>query len=224
MHANPVIRRFLVLKYPPIEEFLNKILEENKPVSDNKNIEESCQESLWEIADLIIYNKHPEVYDTQVEFKWSLEDITSVTPLEGKVVIDAGAGTGRLSFLAAKHAGIVYALEPVASLRAFIRKKTINQNIKNLYIIDGFLDSIPLPDDSADVLLTSNAIGWNLEDELKEIERVLKPAAHAIHLIQTDAQFENPLHDHLVSSVWNYSFRETRDNGNLKLKYFKKLT
>ena len=221
LHANPVIRRFLELKYPPFEEFLHTVLTEYKPATNIKTTVESCQEILWEIADLIIYNKYPEVYDKQVRFNWSMDEITSITSLEGKVVIDVGAGTGKLSFQAAAYAGTVFAVEPVTSLRGFIRAKAVKKNLKNLFVIDGFLDSIPLPDNSADVLLTSNAIGWNLEDELKEIERVLKPNAYAIHLLRTDTQAENPLHDYLVSPEWNYSFTEARDNEALKLKYFK---
>ena len=94
--------------------------------------------------------------------------------------------------------------------------------MKNLYAIDGFLDSIPLPDNSADVLLTSNAIGWNLQDELREIERVLRLNGCAIHLFRNlGTKAENPLHDFLTSSEWNYTYTRYNDNNGWRLKYNK---
>ncbi|MBE9511080.1 MAG: methyltransferase domain-containing protein [Bacteroidetes bacterium] len=222
LRANPVIHRYLISKYTPIEDFISTILKENKPINNKSTIEKYCQELLWEIADLIVYNKYPEIYDAKVEFAWDFREITSVISLEGKVVIDAGAGTGKLAFQAAQIAVTVFAIEPVTSLRRFIRDKANKENVKNLYAMDGFLDSIPLPDNSADVLMTSNAIGWNLEDELKEIERVLKPNACAIHLLRnSDPKAENPLHNILISPDWKYTCTQYNDNNGLKIKYYK---
>jgi ubiquinone/menaquinone biosynthesis C-methylase UbiE len=114
----------------------------------------------------------------------------------------------------------LFAVEAATSLRRFIRDKAAKENVKNLFVVDGFLDSIPLPDNSADVLMTSNAIGWNLEDELREIERVLKPNAHAIHLIRNpDKKAENPFHDFLISPEWKYVCTKYQDTTGLKLKY-----
>jgi hypothetical protein len=50
----------------------------------------------------------------------------------------------------------------------------------------------------------ANAIGWNLEAELREIERILKPIGCAIHLFKADTEVDATLHDVLVSSEWNY--------------------
>ncbi|RLD70937.1 MAG: hypothetical protein DRI98_06640, partial [Bacteroidetes bacterium] len=104
-----------------------------------------------------------------------IEEIISITPIKGKVVADVGAGSGRIAFLVAPFAQTVFAVEPIASFRSFMKEKTRNKGVDNLYVMDGTLDSIPLPDCLLDVLITSNAIGWNLLEELKEIERVVKP-------------------------------------------------
>jgi len=101
-------------------------------------------------------------------------------------------------------------------------EKAKKKNVNNLFVVDGFLDSIPLPDNSANILMTSNAIGWNLEDELKEIERVIMSNGFAIHLIRNlDANAENPFHNILVSPEWEYTFTQTKSNDLLKLKYSK---
>ncbi|MCK4746035.1 MAG: methyltransferase domain-containing protein, partial [Bacteroidales bacterium] len=115
----------------------------------------------------------------------------------------------------------VFAVEPVASFRAFMREKAVKQRVKNLYVMDGTLDSVPLPEHSLDVLITSNAIGWNLPEELDEVERVIKPGGHAIHLIRSDVQYENPHHEILISSPWKYSCLQSGDEKEIKIIYSK---
>jgi len=221
LRAYPVTHRFLVSKHPPISSFLTGILEEHKPVGDKKLVEDHCQEALWEIADLILYNRNPELLDARAPIRWKIDEINSITPLKGKVIADVGAGSGRIAFLVAPFVQTVYAVEPVASFRFYMKEKTAKNRVDNLYVMDGMLDSIPLPGHSLDVLITSNAIGWNLNDELKEIERVIKPGGHAIHLLMSDKQQENPFHEILVSSSWNYSFFQEEDEEKMKLRYIK---
>ena len=221
LRTYPVVHRFLVSKYPPIGPFLTSISEENNPPGDQTMIEAQCQEALWEIADLIIYNKHPELYDTHTRIKWDIEEISSITSLEGRVVADVGAGSGRIAFLVAPYVQTVFAVEPIASFRSFMKEKAVKKETGNLYVMDGTLDSIPLPDDSLDVLITSNAIGWNLSDELKEIERVTGPGGCAIHLLNSDPEKENPYHEILTASPWNYSFLQSESEGRQKLRYSK---
>jgi ubiquinone/menaquinone biosynthesis C-methylase UbiE len=196
-------------------------MKEYKAIEDKVLIEEQCQEALWEIADLILYNKHPELYDALGKIKWDIEEINSITALEGKVVADVGAGSGRIAFLVASFAKNVFAVEPIASFRVFMKEKAAKEAIHNLYVMDGTLDSIPLPDHSLDVLITSNALGWNLPEELTEIERVVKSGGHAIHLLWSDEQVENPFHDTLTSSPWNYSSSQSEHEKEMKLIYSK---
>jgi SAM-dependent methyltransferase len=218
----PYIKDFLLLKDPSISNFIHLVLHKYSEDSDEKLIEVYCDELLWEIADLIVYNKHPEIYDKQVNFNWSIDEIIAPELLSGKVVADVGAGSGVLAFLLAKHAQTVYAIEPISSFRNFIREKASRVKYKNLYVIDGFLDTIPFPDHTLDILFTSNAIGWNIEQELPEIERVVKPGGQAIHIMRVNENIsENPVHEILISSKWNYVFSKTVNENGLKLKYCK---
>ena len=93
----------------------------------------------------------------------------------------------------------------------------------NLFVMDGTLDSIPLPNRSLDALITSNAIGWNLDEELKEIERVVKPGGHAIHLLQSNEKLASPFHETLTSPPWNYTCIHDGNEEKMKLRYFKSL-
>ena len=215
----PVIHRFLINKEPSIKSFLDKVLQENKPVKNPKTIEAYCDEVIWEIGELIVYNKFPEVYDSKIKFNWKIEEIISPNLLKNKTVIDAGAGSGMLSLLLSEYAKTVYAVEPLSSFRNFLRKKTSAHNIKNIYIIEGFLDSIPLREQSADILFTSNALGWNFEKEQNEIQRVVKSGGQIIHLMRAfDKNAASPHHNELMK--WKYNFEQMEADG-YKAKYVK---
>ena len=223
LRESPVVLRFLLIKYPGIDSFLRRILQENEAVDDPDLIDSHCEEALWEIADLIIYNKHPELYDQKAPTKWDIKDLTSICSLQGKTVADVGAGSGRIAFLVAPHAHTVFAVEPLSSFRSFMKEKSKDQEVKNLFVMDGTLDAIPLPADSLDVLITSNAIGWKLDEELQEIERVVKPGGHAIHLIQAESTHEDPYEKILASAPWKYQFTRDLSENTLKIKYYKEI-
>lgn len=222
LRLHPSVQRFLISKCPPIEGFVETILKENKSVVNQVQNEKYCQDLLWEIADLIIYNKYPEIYDATIDLQWDITEIVPAKSLKGKIVIDVGAGSGRIAFLVAPFSKTVFAVEPVCSFRNFIRDKAKKDDVNNLFTIDGFLNSVPLPDNFADVLFTSNAIGWNLKDELLEIERVLKPGGNAIHLLKnTESNNKNPFHQILTSEKWNYKYFDYVLQSGMKLKYSK---
>jgi SAM-dependent methyltransferase len=223
LRTYPVVHRFLANKQPTAVSFLERILSENEAVCDPGQVEEHCQEALWEIADLIIYNKYPERFDTQGKISWKLNEITDLTPLDGKIVADVGAGSGRIAFLAAPYAATVYAVEPVTNLRSFMRAKALKTGAGNVFVMDGTLDSIPLPDHCLDVLITSNAMGWNLNAELREVERVVRFGGRVIHLLHADEDQENPFHDMLSSSPWNYAFLQERSEDRIKTRYYKEI-
>ena len=73
----PFVRNFLISRNPSIESFINSVLNEYKELENETLIKEYCNEVLWEIADLIVYNKFPEVYDANVDFRWDIKEIIS---------------------------------------------------------------------------------------------------------------------------------------------------
>jgi SAM-dependent methyltransferase len=217
----PFIGQFLKLKEPTIEEFISSVLHENKQIGDGDLIQEICDELLWEIADLIVYNKYPEIYDEKAKFAWRIDEIIKTESLAGKVIADVGAGSGMLAFMLAQYAETVFAIEPISSFRSFIRQKAVNIKCMNVYPLDGFLELIPFPADTFDLLFTSNAIGWNIDKELQEIERVVKPGGQAIHLMRVNEITDNPVHEKLISGERSYKLFKNQDESGLKLKYSK---
>ena len=93
-------------------------------------------------------------------------------------------------------------------------------------MIDGRRDQIPLPDDFADVLITSHALGWQLADELAEFERVVKADGMIVHCPGTAVhqQWEDPVHVALVAPEWGYACATFAEADGMKRKYWKRVT
>lgn len=92
-----------------------------------------------------------------------------------------------------------------------------------MYVLDGCLDDVPLPPGTADVLLTRQAIGWHLADELTEIERVVVPGGTALHLVGTPfpAPDGDEMHRALVEA--GYEAGSYVEAGVTKRRYWKRI-
>jgi hypothetical protein len=200
LHAHPEVRSFLEVRHPPIADHLTRVLAAHPP-SEGTGIVKSEQDLLWEIGDLLVYDTAPELLDVLPANDWDFGVVTDLVDLNGKTVIDAGAGSGKVAFGAAGRARHIYAVEPVTRLREFMRKKAAASGISNLFVLDGTLDAIPLPSDTADVLLTCRAVGWRLEQELVEIERVVRDGGVALHLgLPHPPPSDDPRHSGLIEA------------------------
>ncbi|MGD2175426.1 MAG: methyltransferase domain-containing protein [Candidatus Brocadiaceae bacterium] len=224
LHAYPSIARFLKAKCPSVTAFIDGIMAEHAPARDEEELESLCQTAVRSIDDLLVYNKCPELYDAAPFHRWDFAEVVRIASLEGKVVIDAGAGTGRVALEAADPAKWVFAVEPVTRLRRFIAEQAEGLRLGNVFVMDGFLHAIPLPSDFADVLITSHALGWHLEDELTEFERVVGAGGHIIHCPGTaDRPSDGATHDLLVSPRWGYDWARYDEADGPKRKYWKQV-
>ena len=214
----PKLVRFFSVRHPPIEPFLTDLLYA-KPTIEMELAE--CEDRLlWELADLIVYQRAPAMYDSTIVDTWSRAALREAEPLEDKVVADVGAGTGQVTFAVAPIAETVFAVEPGTALRGYIRDKAARGGFENVFVMDGLLSAVPLPAGTVDVLLTHRAIGWDLAPEIAEIERIVRPGGVALHL--TGMPFpldDDPLHESLLGSGYEQG---TYDDGEaLYCKYFR---
>jgi SAM-dependent methyltransferase len=201
LHANPAVRHHLATRHPPLRAWFEALLRQHPPLA-GASLAAAQDRVLWEVADEIVYQREPDAYDAVAARDLDLGAITDVAILEGTTVIDAGAGTGVVAFAVLPHARRVFAVEPVAALRAWMRRKAARTGATNLYVLDGTLDAIPLPPSIADVLVTSRAVGWRPGDEISEVERILGAGGLAVHLtgMPHPAPEGDPLHAGLVSA------------------------
>ena len=99
---------------------------------------------------------------------------------KGDIVLDVGSGSGTDTMICAKIVGPlgkVYALDMTAQMRAKLQQTAASAGVDNVEVIDGDAESIPLPDESVDVV-TSNGVINLVPDKaraISEIFRVLKP-------------------------------------------------
>lgn len=223
LRAHSPIEQFLRSTAPSISRFLDATKTRHPPTC-RSDLAGAEQVVVWTIADLIVYSKSPEHYDRLEFHSWDFAELTNITSLDGKVVVDVGAGTGRVALEAALTAATVFAVEPVTRLRRFICDKAAKDGLRNIHAIDGFGHSIPLPNDFADIVITSHALGWQLDAELAEFERVAAPGGYIIHCPGTaEIAAEEQQHRRLIDSAWNYRFARYREADGWKRKYWKQL-
>jgi ubiquinone/menaquinone biosynthesis C-methylase UbiE len=86
----------------------------------------------------------------------------------GRVVLDLGAGTGKLSRQLAASGARVIALEPLAEMRALVPE--------GIDALAGSAEAVPLDDGSVDAVTAAQAFHWFDETAaLAEIRRVTRP-------------------------------------------------
>ena len=88
-------------------------------------------------------------------------------------VADIGAGTGVLTREFIGGVGMIYAIEPNPEMRAFAEKEF--SGIAGCHVLDGRAESIPLPDDTIDLVTAAQAVHWfEPHAARREFQRILK--------------------------------------------------
>jgi SAM-dependent methyltransferase len=98
---------------------------------------------------------------------------------EGETVLDLGAGGGIDVLLSAKRVGPTghaYGLDMTDEMLELARKNATEANIDNVEFLKGYIEEIPLPDASVDVIISNCVINLstNKAAVFSEMARVLK--------------------------------------------------
>jgi ubiquinone/menaquinone biosynthesis C-methylase UbiE len=138
----------------------------------------------WELT----YWKTPELYEELTEGERIHPGIFEhLRPdLQGKTVLDVGAGSGRASLECLRYgAKLVYAVEPSPGLLHILEQK-VEQRFNGQQVIpqEGRFDALPLEDNSVDVALSCSAFTATLEQGgepgLSEMRRVTRPGGKIV--------------------------------------------
>ncbi len=106
----------------------------------------------------------------------------------GRIVLDVGAGTGKLTRALVETGAEVLALEPGDAMRAELERA-----VPQVQALRGSAESIPLPDRSVDAITVGQAFHWFRFDEaLPELHRVVRPGG-AVALIWNGRDQGSPL-------------------------------
>src|SRR5437588_1440217 len=98
----------------------------------------------------------------------------------GETVLDLGSGGGIDVLLSARRVGPtgkVYGLDMTDEMLGLARENQSKAGVENVEFLKGEIESIPLPDNSVDVIISNCVINLSADKEkvLREAFRVLKP-------------------------------------------------
>jgi ubiquinone/menaquinone biosynthesis C-methylase UbiE len=138
----------------------------------------------WEL----VYWKTPELYEELTEGEQLHPGIfQQLEPdVRNKVVLDAGAGSGRASFECVRYgARLVYAVEPSLGLLHILQQKLVASSLSKCILpFRGSFEHIPLADKSVDTTLSCSAFTAEPEQGgepgLAELQRVTKPGGKIV--------------------------------------------
>ncbi len=222
LKANPAVEWYIRHKCPEIEGWLNWIMAKTPPHPAQKTARQAEIAVLESIDDLAVYATDPAAYDAQLFLNWDTQELTGVVDFTGKIVIDVGAGTGRLALAVAEMAKTVYAVEPVGNLRDYMRQKISRLGLRNIFVMDGLITSLPFPERFADITMSGHVYGDAPENEYDELVRVTRPGGMVL-LCPGNSDIDNPEHAYLVEHDFAWSRFEEPGEG-WKRKYWKKVT
>lgn len=106
-------------------------------------------------------------------------------------VLDIGFGTGFPLLELAMRLGAsskIYGIDPWSAAAERTRRKMAVYEIINVELLDGVAESIPLPDDSVDLIVSNNGINNvnDLDKVLSECDRISKPGAQFVATMNLD--------------------------------------
>lgn len=209
----PHVAAYCRHKAPECSAFLDQVLSiDVSAVTDAEAFAAQC--AILEAHETFVVYAYPKAME-QVNYirNWREENLHRLLDLEDKVVLDVGAGTGRLSFAAAKRARRVYASEPCDMLREYMRDVIRERNISNVRVLDGFVAELPFEDDTFDAVLSGHVVGDDYDAEITELMRVVRDGGYIVCCNGDDEFKREGPNSELVKRGFEYFSHETVEGG-----------
>ncbi len=134
----------------------------------------------WELT----YWKTPEEYERLTVGEQVHLGALDFARADGAVVLDAGAGTGRVTLPLARRAHEVYAMDPAPPLLRLLQSKLAAERVDNVDLVRGVFRHVPLPDNSVDAVVSCSAFGSQEarggQCGLEELQRVTRPGGRIV--------------------------------------------
>ena len=134
-----------------------------------------------------------------------LKTLREITSLEKRLILDLGAGTGRLACMLAPHVDHVHAFDVSEEMLRVCKQKFTASGLSNWQVDLADHRKLPVPDHSADLVVSGWSVSylavWNpdtwreeLENWMVEMKRVLKPGSFIVLFESLGTGHESPFH------------------------------
>jgi ubiquinone/menaquinone biosynthesis C-methylase UbiE len=122
---------------------------------------------------------------------FGLKLLDNIRYRSGIVAADIGCGTGFPLIEIAMRLGessVVYGIDPWKEATARAKKKIDYYKVKNITIIDGYAESIPLEDASVDLITSNNGLNnvIDMNKALSECSRIIKQGGQFVQTFNLD--------------------------------------
>lgn len=214
----PHVADFCRHKAPECAAYLDAALAKAAPDLPEQEARQAERDFLQHHETFVVYAWPEAMAKVNYIADWDRKWLDELIDLGGLVVLDVGAGTGRLAFAAARDALRVYASEPCDRLREYMRDQIKACGIRNIKVLDGFADCLPFEDETFDALLSGHVVGDDYDAELGEMRRVTKPGGWLI-ICNGDDEFKRRSPDPMLISRGFESFRHESPSGGIIYNY-----
>jgi SAM-dependent methyltransferase len=220
----PYIEWYIRNKATELNEIVDNIIlkYKNENITDKK-IKETEYKILQKLEDWIIYVLSPNDYNNQPFNNWNKKELLDIIKWDNKIVVDIGSGTGKQAFIVAPYVKSLYCVEPVYNLRKYLKKKSSTLKHNNMFVVDGYITSIPFEDNFSDITMCGHVLGDSLEQELDEMERITKNNGM---IIACPGNVDKDNDQHGIFIRRGYNWKKFLEPGNVigsgpKRKYWK---
>jgi ubiquinone/menaquinone biosynthesis C-methylase UbiE len=158
--------------------------------------------------DKTVYAHHGNEYEALIareDYQGNiLSALRDISPLENRVVLDLGTGTGRLASMLAPLVSQVHAFDIAPDMLRVSREKLTASRLSNWQVNIADHRQLPVADGSADLVVSGWSVSylavWNpkswraeLDRALAEMKRVLKPGSFIVLFESLGTGNESPI-------------------------------